>query len=558
MLESLDIWKLLAGLGVFLFGMFLMEESIKGLAGRSFKRFIKNNTEGRFKSIFTGALATSILQSSSAIGLMVLAFVGAGIMAMDSAIGVIIGSNIGTTFTGWIVASVGFELNIESFSLPMIGIGGLMLIILGKSQKYSHISRLLVGFGFLFMGLDYMKSSVSEFTDNFDLAILPDYGIFVYALFGVLITAVMQSSSAVVALVLTALHSGLLSFESSASIVIGADVGTTVTILIGAIGATQLKKRVAFSHLVFNLATGVLGLALLYPLAYVSIQVVGEENEVLGLALFHTLFNVIGVIAFIPFIGWMSRLLIRMFPDKNKKLTKYIHKLTPDAGEVAIPSVKNEVLHFTRNVMKFNMSILDVDTKLVFTNKKEKENHDSFENRYEQLKLLQAEIFTFSARVLGEKLEEDDSLELNKLLHAARLSLHSAKSMKDVKHNFESFISDDSEFLYNQTLDFRQRLIELYLRIVTIFDTEDHQDIAGEMARLLKHINKDDQEFVKAVQIQAAEKSISDIHVSEMLMVNRVFIQSCRQLLSSIRETLLTSEELGMFESLIEDELLIR
>lgn len=558
MLESLDIWKLLAGLGVFLFGMFLMEESIKGLAGRSFKRFIKNNTEGRFKSIFTGALATSILQSSSAIGLMVLAFVGAGIMAMDSAIGVIIGSNIGTTFTGWIVASVGFELNIESFSLPMIGIGGLMLIILGKSQKYSHISRLLVGFGFLFMGLDYMKSSVSEFTDNFDLAILPDYGIFVYALFGVLITAVMQSSSAVVALVLTALHSGLLSFESSAAIVIGADVGTTVTILIGAIGAMQLKKRVAFSHLVFNLATGVLGLALLYPLAYVSIQVVGEENEVLGLALFHTLFNVIGVIAFIPFIGWMSRLLIRMFPDKNKKLTKYIHKLTPDAGEVAIPSVKNEVLHLTRNVMKFNMSILDVDTKLVFTNKKEKENHDSFENRYEQLKLLQAEIFTFSARVLGEKLEEDDSLELNKLLHAARLSLHSAKSMKDVKHNFESFISDDSEFLYNQTLDFRQRLIELYLRIVTIFDTEDHQDIAGEMARLLKHINKDDQEFVKAVQIQAAEKSISDIHVSEMLMVNRVFIQSCRQLLSSIRETLLTSEELGMFESLIEDELLIR
>lgn len=535
-----------------------MEESIKGLAGRSFKKFIKNNTSGRFKSIFTGALATSILQSSSAVGLMVLAFVGAGVMMMDSAIGVIIGSNIGTTFTGWIVATVGFKLDIEAFSLPMIGIGGLMLIILGNSKKYSHISRLLVGFGFLFMGLDYMKASVSAFTDNLDLADLPNYGIFVYAVFGMLITAVMQSSSAVVALVLTALHAGLLTFESSAAIVVGADVGTTVTILIGAIRATQLKKRVAFSHLVFNMATGVMGLALLYPLSYLSMQIVGEGGEVMGLALFHTLFNVIGVIAFIPFIGLMSKLLVKMFPDKNMQLTRYIHKLTPDAGEVAITSVRNEVIHLTQNVMKFNLAILDVDTKLVFTDEGPKKNGDSFEEKYEKLKLLQADIFTFSAGVLGEKLEEEDSLELNRLLHAARLSLHSAKSMKDVKHNFESFISDDSEFLYNQTLDFRQRLIELYLRIIKIFETEDHKDIAGEMARLLKHINKEDQELVGAVQQEATKASISDINVSEMLMVNRVFIQSCRQLLSSIRETLLTGEELGMFESLTEDELLIR
>ncbi len=166
MFEGFDIWKLLAGLGIFMFGMFLMEESIKKLSGRAFKRLIRVYTTGKVKSIFSGIFVTSILQSSSAVSLMVLAFVGAGIMSMENAIGVILGSNIGTTVTAWIVASIGFKVNIESFALPLIGMGGLGLIFLGRSEKYSNISKLLVGFGFLFMGLDYMKTSVEVFTDK--------------------------------------------------------------------------------------------------------------------------------------------------------------------------------------------------------------------------------------------------------------------------------------------------------------------------------------------------------------------------------------------------------
>jgi phosphate:Na+ symporter len=175
--ESLDIWKLLAGLGIFLFGMFLMEESIKNLAGRSFKGFIRNSTKGILRSVASGTLVTGILQSSSAVSLMVLAFVGAGIMAMENAIGVILGSNLGTTVTAWIVAFFGFKVNIEDYSLPLIGLGGLGLIFLGKSVRYSNISKLLVGFGFLFMGLDYMKTSVEAMTQSFDVSSLPDYGI---------------------------------------------------------------------------------------------------------------------------------------------------------------------------------------------------------------------------------------------------------------------------------------------------------------------------------------------------------------------------------------------
>ena len=138
MLQGFDIWRLLAGLGIFLFGMYLMEESIKKLSGRSFKRLIREYTTGKMKSIFSGIFATSVLQSSSAVSLMILAFVGAGIMSMENAIGVILGSNIGTTVTAWIVATLGFKISIESFALPLIGSGGLGLIFLGHSEKRAY------------------------------------------------------------------------------------------------------------------------------------------------------------------------------------------------------------------------------------------------------------------------------------------------------------------------------------------------------------------------------------------------------------------------------------
>src|SRR5690606_24051855 len=194
--------------------------------------------------IVTGTSVTALLQSSTAVSLMVLAFTGAGIMTMQNAIGVILGSNLGTTVTAWIVATVGFQLNIEEFTLPLIGIGGLGLIFFGQSEKYANISKLTVGFGFLFMGLNDMKSSVEVFAYQFDPSILVDQPLIIFALTGVLITAIMQSSSASIAITLTALNASIISFEGAASVVIGSNIGTTITILIGSIGGVQSKKRV--------------------------------------------------------------------------------------------------------------------------------------------------------------------------------------------------------------------------------------------------------------------------------------------------------------------------
>lgn len=559
MAESISIWKLFAGLGIFLFGMYIMEESIRVLAGRSFKKFIREKTTGRVKSILAGASVTAVLQSSSAVSLMVLAFVGAGIMAMENAIGVIVGSNVGTTLTAWIVATFGFSLNIEDFSLPLIAIGGLVLILLGRSVRYSNISKLLVGFGFLFMGLDYMKSSVEELTTLFDISSIAQYGLPVFFLFGLVSTAIMQSSSASIAIVLTAINAQIIGFEQGAVIVIGANVGTTATVLIGGIGSTQIKRRVAFSHLLFNVFTAIAAFAMLIPLTWVVKMTIGVDpgHAVMGVALFHTMFNLLGVILIFPFIGLFAKLLLKLFPDKEKKLTEYLQNITPQVSDAAVQGIQKEVIHLIEEALRHNLSVLRIDQKLVFTQQEDGEAEKakwSLDERYENLKLLQAEIFGFAAKVQSGDVEESDSDDLNRYLHCARMAMHSAKSLRDIKHDFDSFESSDNEFMYNKNMEFRKRLISLYLQIIDLIPEEKHETIAGSIARIRQHLSKEDKAFVKEIGEATTKELLKEMDVSTLLMANRAFIQSAIQVMSALRETLLTKEELKIYEGILEGE----
>ncbi|MDI6797765.1 MAG: Na/Pi symporter, partial [Desulfatibacillaceae bacterium] len=317
MLDQFDEWKFLAGLGIFLFGMFMMEESIRLLAGRSFKTMIRRYTGTRIKGLVSGIVSTAILQSSSAVSLMVLAFVGAGLMSLVNAIAVIIGAKVGTTFTAWIVAVLGFKFKIDAFAQPLIGIGGLGLIFLSKSERYVNVSKLLAAFGFLFLGLDFMKTSVEGLAASIDLSALPSLGLWVYVIAGIVLTAIMQSSSATIAVILTTIFSGIIDFNQGAAMVIGANVGTTVTIIIASIGGIPAKKQVALSSLVFTVGTAIVALILLPVLFWIVKDLFGlAGNPVLGIAAFHTLFNLMGAVIFLPALPLMARFLKRLFPEK--------------------------------------------------------------------------------------------------------------------------------------------------------------------------------------------------------------------------------------------------
>lgn len=532
-----------------MFGMFLLEEAIRQVAGKAFKRFIRTTTTGKLRSIFTGIFSTAVLQSSSAVSLMTLAFAGAGIMTMQNAVGVILGTNIGTTITGWIVATVGFKINIEGISLPLIAIGGLGLIFLGSSPRYSGISKIFVGLGFLFMGLDYMKTSVEDFTRELDLATLPSYGVWFYFLIGFLLSALMQSSSAAIAVVLTALHSGIIVFSEGAAMVIGANVGTTITILLGAIGAVQIKKQVAFSHLIFNLSTAVIALFFLPFFQKVIFAIEPDStNHVLGIALFHTLFNILGVILFFPFINALVRLLERMFPEKVTMVTRYINNVSQDMPEAAVQALYRELRHLFRETIALGATLLGlfkqgnmgaVSAALFDLGLKEGER--SPEQQFLHTRALQDAITLYASNIRHGELETDEKARIHRLMHVSMMLNQVVKTLWGMRYELDDLDGEDDVAEYYRDIRYRNR--HYWERLMEILYLED--PAAGKLIldELSSAMETEHEGFIATVTAGLSAGQIKEKQASTLLVVNGLLTQSNRQLLLSQSEMLFKQGE---------------
>jgi len=554
---SFDIWKLVAGLGIIVFGMLLLEDALKALSGKAFKRMIRLYTKGRLRSVTSGTLTTAILQSSAAVSLMVLAFVGAGIMSMENAIGVVMGSNIGTTFTAWIVAMLGFKIKIEAFALPIIGIAGIGLIFFNSSSRAFHACRLLIGFGFLFLGLDYMKSSVESLTQSFDMSRIPDYGLWFYLLAGTILTALMQSSSASIAIVLTALNSQIISFNMGAAMVIGANVGTTITVLLGSLGGIPSKKRVGMSHLIFNAVTGVVAFLSIHGLVWITgLFIDTERNSVMALALFHTLFNLIGVIIFFPFIGSLARMLVRIYPEHKAILSMYINNTPVEVPEAAATALRKEISHLLDECQIYNLRLLNIDEKHViargsFFEKQTKKKFDLYD-LYETIKLLHSEIFEFYSRLQAQKLEETETKELERVIYASRNIMNSIKNFKGIRHDLDEFEASENTYLNSRYNLFRSRLEDLYRNMNSILNMEDGEEQYRTLLKTFVHIEEDDKRFIRETMKAVSEKKIHDMEIASLLLVNRLFTQACRMQVYGMKDLLLTQEQIDDFDSALD------
>jgi len=555
MAETFDIWKLIAGLGIFIFGMSTLEFAIKALSGKTFRRMIRLYTNGRLRAIGSGTLVTAILQSSSAVSLMVLAFVGAGVMNMQNAIGVIMGSNIGTTLTVWIVAIVGFKLKIESFALPFIGLGGIGLIFSDSSDqpKLYQFCRLLIGFGFLFLGLDYMKSSVESVGQNFNLSMVPDYGLWLYLVVGTLLTAIMQASAASIAVVLTALHSGLITFDIGVAMVIGANVGTTITVILGSLGGIPSKKRVAFSHLVFNVLTGVVAfLSIKWLVWFITYFIDIRSNDVMGLALFHTIFNIIGVILFFPFIGLLADLLYKVYPDRKVILTVYINNTPTEVIEAATSALRKEIIHLLHEGQLYGLRLLNIDRQLVFAEplplEKSARKRLTFESLYEKIKLLHAEIFAYYSKLQNQKLEETEAKELERMVFASRNIMNSIKNFKGIRYDMEEFNGSESVFLNDQYNMFRKRLLKLYHEMKAIQNLENREEQYHALLKAFVKIEEADKICINDTLKAVAGGRIQELQISSMLLVNRLFTQACRLQIFSLKDLLLSQDQINNFD----------
>lgn len=559
--EEFQLIGLLAGIGIFLFGMFELEESLKKISGGAFRRLIRSFTSNWFRSVLTGIVSTAVLQSSSAVTLMVLAFAGAGLLGMENAIGIIMGSNLGTTLTSWIVALVGFKLKIELLALPFIGLGGLGLIFFGKSTRATNISRFMVGFGFLFLGLDYMKSSIEGLAYQYDLSVSQHWPGIAFIGIGLVLTVLVQSSSAAMAIVLSAVHSQIISFPLAAYFVIGTNLGTTVTVLIGSLGGQVIKKQVALSHVLFNFTSAIV-VAILLPLFtfFIERNIHLENDPVTGLALFHTLFNLTGIVIFLPFIGFFTRLITRIIREEHKTITYCLHTLKPDVPEAGIAALKTEIHHLVAEVIRYQLRLLKLMRREFFQayfirlQKEEQPNPADYplSEHYQFIKSLETEIYKFASALQMHELKDDEAAELNRLLHATRNAVAAAKILKDIHHNLQEAEQSDNGAMEEFVQHFRNKWASVHESLLTMLKSTDAAQQVSALHGLHVQNKKDDLDFTQKLTQAIAQQKISSDEIPTLITLNRAFNISVRQLIHALRDLLLTESEADIVEKLSE------
>jgi len=315
------VFQLLGGIGLFLFGMVLLTDGLKYFAGEALRRALVRFTGTPIKAFGSGALVTLLVQSSSATTVTVIGFVSAGLLTFPQAIGVVFGASLGTTGTGWIVSVLGLKVNLGFYALPVVGAGA-FLKLLGRA-RWKGLGAALGGFGLIFVGIETLQEGMTGLSNVWDLASLPATGFtghFFAMSVGILMTVIMQSSSAAVATTLTGLHAGAVGFEQAASLVIGAAIGTTVTGALAVIGGSVSAKRTACAHIVFNLATGLIALILLPVflklISWAQVHLSLEPGAV-SLAAFHSIFIGVGVLIFLPMVHPFARVIERLISDKE-------------------------------------------------------------------------------------------------------------------------------------------------------------------------------------------------------------------------------------------------
>ena len=423
----LQIFTLLGALGMFLYGMNLMSAGLQKASGDRLRGFLSAMTSNPFKGVMTGLGITSIIQSSSATTVMVVSFVNAGLLTLVQAIGVIMGANIGTTVTAWLVAWLGFKADISVLAIPLMVFG--FLFSNSKKNQRQNIGEIIVGFCLLFLGLSFMKESVPDLNETPQVLEFvktwSSHGfgsVLIFLVFGTLLTLVLQSSSATMALTLIMLSMGWIPFEMACAMVLGENIGTTITANIAAsVGNTQ-AKRAAMSHTIFNLFGVVWALIFFKPflsLVEAIIDAFGvtdpSTSALYGLSMLHTLFNTINTLVLIWFVKYIEKAVIFIIkPAKNKEAEpfrlKYISAGYLATPELASEQALDEIIHFAQ----ISRNGLDYAKQAM-----EENNVDKFEElnkklvKYEEISdRIEYEIATFLNSVSNESISKTTSMKI--------------------------------------------------------------------------------------------------------------------------------------------------
>lgn len=425
----LNLLSLIGSLALFLYGMKIMSEGLEKFAGNRLRSILAAMTKNRFMGVMMGILVTALIQSSSATTVMVVSFVNAGLMTLTQSIGVIMGANVGTTVTAWIISAIGFKVNIALFALPLIGLG--LPLIFSRKGNRKNIGEFIFGFSFLFMGLNYLQTSATNLNIDVIVANILSHmtsdsfiTIIIFVLVGALVTTIVQASAATMAitLMLFDMHIPGFGFELAAALAMGQNIGTTITAFMASLTANTQAKRAALAHMFFNVFGVIVVLIIFYPFCqfvswFVEDILHNSNNPLFRLSAFHTFFNIGNTLLLIGFVKQIKELVCKLLPLKEENeeyRLRYISGGLLSTAELSILQARKEIVVFAQRCRK----MLDLINGLLNTEKGQEFNSIFTRiEKYEQITdSMDLEIAKYLNQVSEGRLSDDSKMQILQML----------------------------------------------------------------------------------------------------------------------------------------------
>jgi phosphate:Na+ symporter len=485
---SPDFKEIAAGVAILLFGMIALENGFKTFAEGPLKKLLKKATNRFYKSMGLGLVSTAILQSSSLISVIAISFISAGLLNLLEGIGIIFGANIGTTATAWLVAVFGLKIKISSLALPMLVFG--IILLFQNKALYKGIGNILAGLGFLFLGIFYMKQGFETFQGSIRVEEMAEPGFAGLILFvglGILATVILQSSSATVAIILTALAASQISYLNALALAIGANVGTTITAIIGAAAANAAGKRLAGAHLVFNIVTALVALIFIHQISWLVDWLalntgIASDDYTLKLAAFHTIFNVAGVVIMYPFAKPLASTLTKYIIEPQEEdvyQPLYLSRSALSYPQSAIGALAKETQHLFTKIFEVVSHGLQLHRTDILSDKKlqkvlQKPGYTAEINIDEiylsKIKHIYGKILEFATLAQQSELNSDEVRMIDNIKEANRNFVSVVKDLKDLQPNVVKYLQSDNKHMRMEYNNFRKRISKI---IREVFKTQD-------------------------------------------------------------------------------------
>jgi len=557
-----DAKTIIAGIAIFLIGMHYMENGFKLFSGGALETALSKCTDCTAKAIGTGFLATSIVQSSSLVSVIVISFLSAELISLTQAVGIVFGSNIGTTTTAWLVSSFGLKIKIAQYALPLLIFGVVMQF--SSRIPYKGLGSVLIGLGFIFLGIAYMKDGFETLKSALDLAeyAIPGYlGIFVYILFGAIATVVIQSSSATMAIIITALATGQIDYINALSLAIGANVGTTVTAALGSLASNRNGKRLAVAHFIFNIITGLVAVIFIYPLkdlVDLLSTAFSISDDAMKLALFHTIFNVIGVLLVTPFIGHLVRYLQPLFhpKDKGRGRAKYLTNEVMELPATAIVAIRKETIHLYDKSLEAIVHAMNLHRSEIFSDKDIDKivvqsvaliEVDIDKIYQEEIKNLYSEIIHYSS-MSQSLMDQEGNSKIYDLKLTARDIIEMVKDVRELQKNLNYFSKSGNASMIGEYNKLRSQLITVLRNIQQIRDYEadevEEEEILTRIEVQKEKVIESEKLMNQNIDTLIRENKISSTMASSLINDVGFTYSICRKFLKSAITLWVKQEEI--------------